>query len=170
MQVCPICGKNVGLSSSSLKLHLQKSHKKISSGSVDSAMSMEIQKAINALKINRGGSVSPTQRQSNRMMEEQYKRSVIDLYTCHLFNYYQTIYPSVVSEKLQHPRVENAFHTNCSLLNKLRPNQSHMLRSKSVAMTFARFSSWLQLVCSLLCSMTNSEEHVSRQIKVSHFC
>lgn len=150
MQVCPICGKNVGLSSSSLKLHLQKSHKKISSGSVDSAMSMEIQKAINALKINRGGSVSPTQRQSNRMMEEQYKRSVIDLYTGHLFNYYQTIYPSVVSEKLQHPRVENAFHTNCSLLNKLRQNQSHMLRSKSVAMIFARFSSWLQLVCSLL--------------------
>ncbi|KVI06124.1 Actin-fragmin kinase, catalytic domain-containing protein [Cynara cardunculus var. scolymus] len=46
MKVCPICGKNAGLSSSSLKLHLQKSHKKLSSGSVDSAMTMEIQKAI----------------------------------------------------------------------------------------------------------------------------
>ncbi|XP_057972277.1 dual specificity protein phosphatase PHS1-like isoform X2 [Malania oleifera] len=31
MKVCPICGKNAGLSSSSLKLHLQKSHKKLSS-------------------------------------------------------------------------------------------------------------------------------------------
>ncbi|KAI4336382.1 hypothetical protein L6164_014916 [Bauhinia variegata] len=64
MKVCPICGKNVGLSSSSLKLHLQKSHKKLSSGSVDSAMTMEIEKALMALKISRGGSVSPTQRQS----------------------------------------------------------------------------------------------------------
>ncbi|KAL5795360.1 hypothetical protein ACOSQ2_000180 [Xanthoceras sorbifolium] len=63
MKVCPICGKNAGLSSSSLKLHLQKSHKKLSSGSVDSAMTMEIQKALDALKISRGGSVSPTQRQ-----------------------------------------------------------------------------------------------------------
>ncbi|XP_054807774.1 dual specificity protein phosphatase PHS1 isoform X2 [Prosopis cineraria] len=63
MKVCPICGKNAGLSSSSLKLHLQKSHKKLSSGSVDSAMTMEIQKALTALKISRGGSVSPTQRQ-----------------------------------------------------------------------------------------------------------
>ncbi|KAF7098788.1 hypothetical protein CFC21_100502 [Triticum aestivum] len=50
MKVCPICGKNAGLSSSSLKLHLQKAHRKISSGSVDSAMSLEIQKAIEALK------------------------------------------------------------------------------------------------------------------------
>ncbi|KAM0867906.1 hypothetical protein ACQ4PT_041672 [Festuca glaucescens] len=49
MKVCPICGKNAGLSSSSLKLHLQKSHRKISSGSVDSAMSLEIQKAVEAL-------------------------------------------------------------------------------------------------------------------------
>ncbi|CAM0881183.1 unnamed protein product [Alopecurus aequalis] len=49
MKVCPICGKNAGLSSSSLKLHLQKSHRKISSGSVDSAMSLEIQKAIEAM-------------------------------------------------------------------------------------------------------------------------
>ncbi|CBI15744.3 unnamed protein product, partial [Vitis vinifera] len=70
MKVCPICGKNAGLSSSSLKLHLQKSHKKLSSGSVDSAMTMEIQKAISALKISRGGSVSPTQRQSNSVMDE----------------------------------------------------------------------------------------------------
>ncbi|MCD7454310.1 Very-long-chain (3R)-3-hydroxyacyl-CoA dehydratase [Datura stramonium] len=69
MKVCPICGKNAGLSSSSLKLHLQKAHKKLSSGSVDSAMNMEIQKALDALKISRGGSVSPTQRQSS-MIEE----------------------------------------------------------------------------------------------------
>ncbi|KMT10920.1 hypothetical protein BVRB_5g113330 [Beta vulgaris subsp. vulgaris] len=69
MKVCPICGKNVGLSSSSLKLHLQKSHKKLSSGSVDSAMTMEIQKAIRALNISRGGSVSPTQRESPSMLE-----------------------------------------------------------------------------------------------------
>ncbi|KAI3521089.1 hypothetical protein L1887_10548 [Cichorium endivia] len=52
MKVCPICGKNAGLSSSSLKLHLQKSHKKLSSGSVDSAMSMEIQKVLEALNIS----------------------------------------------------------------------------------------------------------------------
>lgn len=70
MKVCPICGKNAGLSSSSLKLHLQKAHKKLSSGSVDSAMTMEIQKALDALKINRGGSVSPTQRQSHSVMDE----------------------------------------------------------------------------------------------------
>ncbi|KAF3441431.1 hypothetical protein FNV43_RR15345 [Rhamnella rubrinervis] len=70
IKVCPICGKNAGLSSSSLKLHLQKSHKKLSSGSVDSAMTMEIQKALTALKINRGGSVSPTQRQSHSDVED----------------------------------------------------------------------------------------------------
>ncbi|PIM99527.1 Dual specificity phosphatase [Handroanthus impetiginosus] len=70
MKVCPICGKNAGLSSSSLKLHLQKAHKKLSSGSVDSAMTMEIQKALDALKISRGGSVSPTQRQSHSMTDE----------------------------------------------------------------------------------------------------
>lgn len=70
MKVCPICGKNAGLSSSSLKLHLQKSHKKLSSGSVDSAMTMEIQKVLDALKISRGGSVSPTQRQSHSMIDE----------------------------------------------------------------------------------------------------
>lgn len=70
MKVCPICGKNAGLSSSSLKLHLQKAHRKISSGSVDSAMTMEIQKALDALKISRSGSVSPTQRQSPPMTED----------------------------------------------------------------------------------------------------
>lgn len=70
MKVCPICGKNAGLSSSSLKLHLQKSHKKLSSGSVDSAMTMEIQKALTALRISRGGSVSPTQRQSLLILDE----------------------------------------------------------------------------------------------------
>ncbi|CAN8264976.1 unnamed protein product [Cochlearia groenlandica] len=60
MKVCPVCGKNAGLSSGSLKLHLQKSHKKLSSGSVDSAMNMEIQKALEALKLStgRGSSVS----------------------------------------------------------------------------------------------------------------
>ncbi|XP_074343830.1 dual specificity protein phosphatase PHS1-like [Apium graveolens] len=68
MKVCPICGKNAGLSSSSLKLHLQKSHKKLSSGSVDSAMSMEIEKVVDALKISRGGSVSPKQ-QSHSMID-----------------------------------------------------------------------------------------------------
>ncbi|GLT79433.1 hypothetical protein SLA2020_509220 [Shorea laevis] len=69
MKVCPICGKNAGLSSSSLKLHLQKSHKRFSSGSVDSAMTIEIQKALDALKINRSGSVSPTSRQSHSIMD-----------------------------------------------------------------------------------------------------
>ncbi|KAM7475789.1 hypothetical protein LguiB_023032 [Lonicera macranthoides] len=70
MKVCPICGKNAGLSSSSLKIHLQKSHRKLSSGSVDSAMTMEIHKALDALKISRGGSVSPTQRNSHSMIDE----------------------------------------------------------------------------------------------------
>ncbi|PRQ16875.1 putative phosphoric monoester hydrolase [Rosa chinensis] len=69
MKVCPICGVNAGLSSSSLKLHLQKSHKKLSSGSVDSAMTMEIQKALTVLKISRGGSVSPTQRSHSDVEE-----------------------------------------------------------------------------------------------------
>lgn len=55
MKVCPICGKNAGLSSSSLKLHLQKFHKMLSSGSVDSAMTLEIQKAVEALEMSRGG-------------------------------------------------------------------------------------------------------------------
>lgn len=70
MKICSICGKNVGLSSSSLKLHLQKSHKRLSSGSVDSGTKMEIEKAIAALKISRGGSVSPTQKQSHSIMHE----------------------------------------------------------------------------------------------------
>nr|XP_034899713.1 dual specificity protein phosphatase PHS1-like isoform X2 [Populus alba] len=70
MKVCPICGKNAGLSSSSLKLHLQKSHKKLSSGSVDSAMTMEIQKALDALKMTRSGSVSPTLRQSSPAIDD----------------------------------------------------------------------------------------------------
>ncbi|KAG2678416.1 hypothetical protein I3843_11G001300 [Carya illinoinensis] len=70
MKVCPICGKNAGLSSSSLKLHLQKSHKKLSSGSVDSGMTMEIQKALTVLKISRGGSVSPKNRQSHLVTDE----------------------------------------------------------------------------------------------------
>ncbi|GAA0138520.1 protein phosphatase [Lithospermum erythrorhizon] len=70
MRVCPVCGKNAGISSSSLKLHVQKSHKKLSSGSVDSAMSMEIQKALDSLRISRSGSVSPNQRQSHSYMED----------------------------------------------------------------------------------------------------
>ncbi|XP_057420318.1 dual specificity protein phosphatase PHS1-like [Lotus japonicus] len=70
MKVCPVCGKNAGLSSSSLKLHLQKAHRKLSSGSVDSAMTMEIQKALTALKISRGGSVSPTQRSSHSIIDQ----------------------------------------------------------------------------------------------------
>ncbi|KAJ3702094.1 hypothetical protein LUZ61_005799 [Rhynchospora tenuis] len=64
IRVCPICGKNAGLSSGSLKLHLQKSHKRICSGSVDSAIAVEIQRALNALKISRGGSISPKQMRS----------------------------------------------------------------------------------------------------------
>ncbi|CAH9082834.1 unnamed protein product [Cuscuta europaea] len=70
MKVCSICGKNAGLSSSSLKLHLQKAHWKLSSGSVDSAMTMEIQKAMDALKLSRSGSVSPTHRNPNPNMVE----------------------------------------------------------------------------------------------------
>ncbi|XP_047340765.1 dual specificity protein phosphatase PHS1-like [Impatiens glandulifera] len=65
MKVCSICGKKAGLSSSSLKLHLQKAHKKLSSGSVDSAMTMEIEKAITALKMN---TVSPKNRESNSII------------------------------------------------------------------------------------------------------
>uniref|UniRef100_A0A0A8XR83 Uncharacterized protein n=1 Tax=Arundo donax TaxID=35708 RepID=A0A0A8XR83_ARUDO len=62
MKVCLICSKNVGLSTSSLKLHLQKAHKRLSAGSVDSAMAMEIQKSIESLRISRGGSLSPSQK------------------------------------------------------------------------------------------------------------
>ncbi|KAL9265404.1 Dual specificity protein phosphatase PHS1-like protein [Drosera capensis] len=64
MKVCPICGKNAGLSSSSLKLHLRKYHKKLSSGSVDSAMTLEIQKAISEVRMSRSGSVTPTKTHS----------------------------------------------------------------------------------------------------------
>jgi len=69
MKVCPICGKNAGLSSGSLKLHLQKSHRNLSSGSVDSAMALEIEKAMTALKISRGGTVSPTQKDAPSMSD-----------------------------------------------------------------------------------------------------
>ncbi|EES00724.1 hypothetical protein BDA96_03G166900 [Sorghum bicolor] len=67
MKVCPICGKNAGLSSSSLKLHLQKAHKKISSGSVDSAMTLEIQKAIEAIKAGWSGSDSPVHKSQSHI-------------------------------------------------------------------------------------------------------
>ncbi|GJV23923.1 dual specificity protein phosphatase PHS1 isoform X2, partial [Tanacetum coccineum] len=50
-KVCQVCGKTAGLSSSSLKLHLRKAHKKLSSGSVDSAMTMEMQKVLEARNI-----------------------------------------------------------------------------------------------------------------------
>ncbi|XP_078439406.1 dual specificity protein phosphatase family protein isoform X2 [Wolffia australiana] len=72
IKVCPICGKNAGLSSSSLKLHLQKSHKNISSGSVDSAMAIEIQRILDSLKISRGGSVSPTVSRSTSQTTPEY--------------------------------------------------------------------------------------------------
>lgn len=65
IKVCPICGKNAGLSTSSLKLHLQKSHKK-SSGSVDSAMTMEIQKAVEDLKLSRSESDVVANRKHSR--------------------------------------------------------------------------------------------------------
>ncbi|XP_071709847.1 dual specificity protein phosphatase PHS1-like isoform X2 [Rutidosis leptorrhynchoides] len=51
VKVCPICEIQTGVSSNSLKLHLQKAHRKLSSGSVDSAMTMEIQKVLEALNI-----------------------------------------------------------------------------------------------------------------------
>lgn len=62
MKVCPICGQNAGLSTSSLKLHLQKLHRGIPAGSVDSATTAEIQKAVEVLKISRGD-VSLNQKQ-----------------------------------------------------------------------------------------------------------
>ncbi|CAD6238668.1 unnamed protein product [Miscanthus lutarioriparius] len=70
MKVCPICSKNVGLSTSSLKLHLQKAHKHKSAGSVDSAMTMEIQKSIESLRISRGGSLSPSQKLTKVFINE----------------------------------------------------------------------------------------------------
>ncbi|XP_039114441.1 dual specificity protein phosphatase PHS1-like isoform X2 [Dioscorea cayenensis subsp. rotundata] len=48
---------------------MKKSHRKISSGSVDSAMTLEIQKTLEALKISRGGSISPTQKQPQSFIE-----------------------------------------------------------------------------------------------------
>lgn len=68
MKVCPICGKNAGLSTSSLKLHLQKSHRKMSSGSVDSALTLEIQKVLTTINISAGGSVSPTRKHSESVI------------------------------------------------------------------------------------------------------
>ncbi|XP_052164342.1 dual specificity protein phosphatase PHS1-like isoform X2 [Oryza glaberrima] len=70
MKVCPICSKNVGLSTSSLKLHLQKAHKRLSAGSVDSAMTLEIQKSIQSLGISRGGSLSPSQKLTKAFADE----------------------------------------------------------------------------------------------------
>ncbi|CAO2192767.1 unnamed protein product [Urochloa humidicola] len=70
MKVCPICSKNVGLSTSSLKLHLQKAHKRLSAGSVDSAMTMEIQKTLESLRISRGGSLSPSQKLTKAFANE----------------------------------------------------------------------------------------------------
>ncbi|CAL9069299.1 unnamed protein product [Musa banksii] len=60
MKVCPICKENAGLSSSSLKLHQQKYHRMLSSGSADSVMALETHKSLEALKINRHGSTSHT--------------------------------------------------------------------------------------------------------------
>eukprot|EP00268_Persea_americana_P043781 TRINITY_DN4408_c0_g1_i12.p1 TRINITY_DN4408_c0_g1~~TRINITY_DN4408_c0_g1_i12.p1 ORF type:complete len:853 (+),score=178.97 TRINITY_DN4408_c0_g1_i12:546-3104(+) len=68
MKVCPVCGKNAGLSTSSLKLHLQKSHRKMSSGSVDSAMTLEIKKVFTTINISPGGSVSPTRKHSESVI------------------------------------------------------------------------------------------------------
>ncbi|CAM8916323.1 unnamed protein product [Rhodiola kirilowii] len=70
MKVCSICGKDAGLSNSSLKVHLQKAHKRLSSGSVDSAMASEIQKAWTALSISHGGSVSPPPRRSRSLLDD----------------------------------------------------------------------------------------------------
>jgi len=50
IRTCPVCGKGVGLSSSSLKLHLQKSHRRISSGSVDSIDLKDLQQSIDSVK------------------------------------------------------------------------------------------------------------------------
>eukprot|EP00252_Welwitschia_mirabilis_P019250 TRINITY_DN4401_c0_g1_i3.p1 TRINITY_DN4401_c0_g1~~TRINITY_DN4401_c0_g1_i3.p1 ORF type:complete len:773 (+),score=116.13 TRINITY_DN4401_c0_g1_i3:264-2582(+) len=51
-RTCPICLKNVGISSSSLKLHLQKAHRRISSGSVDSYDMKELKHAIESVRRN----------------------------------------------------------------------------------------------------------------------
>lgn len=52
MRICPVCGKGVGLSSSSLKLHLHKSHRRISSGSLDSLDLKDLQQSIDSVKSN----------------------------------------------------------------------------------------------------------------------
>ncbi|KAI0510333.1 hypothetical protein KFK09_010934 [Dendrobium nobile] len=59
MKVCPICGKNVGLSTSSLKLHLQKSHKRVSLGSMDSGLAIKTLKVFEELKISPSVNNSP---------------------------------------------------------------------------------------------------------------
>ncbi|KAG8052094.1 hypothetical protein GUJ93_ZPchr0001g31200 [Zizania palustris] len=69
MKVCPICSKNVGLSTSSLKLHLQKAHKQLSAGSVDNAMILEIQKSIQSLRVGHDGSLSPSQKLNKALAE-----------------------------------------------------------------------------------------------------
>jgi len=51
MRSCPICGKIVGVSSSSLKLHLQKSHRRLSTGSVDSVEVKELQRILDSVII-----------------------------------------------------------------------------------------------------------------------
>nr|GMD10636.1 dual specificity protein phosphatase PHS1 isoform X1 [Ipomoea batatas] len=70
MKVCSICGNNAGLSSSSLNLHLQKAHKKQPTGSMDTTMSMEVQKALDALEITRIGNVSPTPMDPHPLTDE----------------------------------------------------------------------------------------------------
>lgn len=67
MKVCPICGKNAGLSTSSLKLHLQKSHRRISSGSVDSGLAIEALKGFEDLKISSAQINSPIQGKSRSL-------------------------------------------------------------------------------------------------------
>ncbi|XP_010251326.2 PREDICTED: dual specificity protein phosphatase PHS1-like isoform X1 [Nelumbo nucifera] len=69
MKVCSICGRNVGLSGTSLRLHLQKSHKKLSSRSADSAMTKEIHKAVNVFKMSRSVSISPIQKHSHSISD-----------------------------------------------------------------------------------------------------
>ncbi|KAG8052101.1 hypothetical protein GUJ93_ZPchr0001g30758 [Zizania palustris] len=61
--------KNVGLSTSSLKRHLQKAHKQLSAGSVDNAMILEIQKSIQSLRVIHGGSLSPSQKLNKTLAE-----------------------------------------------------------------------------------------------------
>lgn len=51
MRSCPIRGKIVGVSSSSLKLHLQKSHRRLSTGSVDSVEVKELQRILDSVII-----------------------------------------------------------------------------------------------------------------------